>query len=348
MRRKRQKFTIPSKYLLLIMTCVCVLFMAVTFFTDFLASPLSNFAGGVILPFQSGISKVGSWMNVRSQELKSIRDIMQENEALQAQVDALTIENNSLQQDKYELNNLRELYKLDEEYADYRKVGARVVSKEAGNWFHSFVINKGSLDGLEPDMNVMAGSGLVGHITEVGDNWAKVMAIIDDNSNVSAMVLSTEDSCIVQGNLETMDQGVITFSKLVNGETAVKEGDKVVTSYISTKYLPGILIGYVTQIQSDSNNLTSSGTITPAVDFAHLEEVLVITDQKASYTEAGEKEYFYSYNSPAVLYPAVYCIQVACIRRDRTESACDHHSNFRIHVRTEMRSLGRLFFRPVI
>ena len=39
MRRKRQKFTIPSKYLLLIMTCVCVLFMAVTFFTDFLASP---------------------------------------------------------------------------------------------------------------------------------------------------------------------------------------------------------------------------------------------------------------------------------------------------------------------
>ena len=109
MRRKRQKFTIPSKYLLLIMTCVCVLFMAVTFFTDFLASPLSNFAGGVILPFQSGISKVGSWMNVRSQELKSIRDIMQENEALQAQVDTLTIENNSLQQDKYELNNLREL-----------------------------------------------------------------------------------------------------------------------------------------------------------------------------------------------------------------------------------------------
>ena len=72
MRRKRQKFTIPSKYLLLIMTCVCVLFMAVTFFTDFLASPLSNFAGGVILPFQSGISKVGSWMNVRSQELKTI------------------------------------------------------------------------------------------------------------------------------------------------------------------------------------------------------------------------------------------------------------------------------------
>ena len=132
-------------------------------------------------------------------------------------------------------------------------------------------------------MNVMAGSGLVGRVTQVGDDWAKVMAIIDDDSNVSAMVLSTEDACMVQGNLETMNNGVITFSKLINGEKPVQEGDKVVTSHISTKYLPGILIGYVTQVNADANNLTSSGYITPAVDFAHLEEVLVITDLKKDY-----------------------------------------------------------------
>ncbi len=291
MRRKRQKFTIPSKYLLLIMTIICVIFMAVTFFTDFFAAPLSNFAGAVVIPFQSGISKVGSWMSDRSAELGSLRDVLAENERLQQQVDALTIENNSLQQDKYELNNLRQLYKLDQEYADFEKVGARVVAKEGGNWFHSFVIDKGSLDGIEVDMNVMAGSGLVGRVTEVGDDWAKVMAIINDNSNVSATVLSTEDSCMVQGNLETMDKGVITFSKLINGDVEVKEGDKVVTSHISTKYLPGILIGYISAISSDSNNLTSSGYITPAVDFAHLEEVLVIMDQKKDYEEreAGKR-----------------------------------------------------------
>ena len=50
-------------------------------------------------------------------------------------------------------------------------------------------------------MNVMAGSGLVGRVTEVGNDWAKVIAVIDDNSNVSATVLSTEDSCMVQGIL---------------------------------------------------------------------------------------------------------------------------------------------------
>lgn len=285
MRRKRQKFTIPSKYLLLIMTVVCVLFMAITFFTDFFAAPLSNFAGAVVVPFQSGISRVGGWISNRSDELKTLKDVLAENERLQSQVDALTIENNSLQQDKYELNNLRQLYKLDKEYEEFEKVGARVVAKESGNWFHTFVIDKGSNDGIMVDMNVMAGSGLVGRVTEVGSDWSKVISIIDDNSNVSATVLSTEDSCMVQGNLETMDRGVITFSKLINGENAVKEGDKVVTSHISTKYLPGILIGYISSITSDANNLTSSGYLTPAVDFAHLEEVLVIMDLKKDYSE---------------------------------------------------------------
>lgn len=288
MRKKRQKFTIPSKYLLLIMTMVCVLFMALTFFTDFLATPLSSFAGVIVLPFQSGVSQVGSYLSHRSDELKQLRDVMAENEALQAQVDALTIENNALQQDKYELNSLRQLYKLDQEYEDYHKVGARVVSKDSGNWFYSFVIDKGSKDGLEVDMNVMAGSGLVGRITAVGDNWSKVVSIINDNSNVSGMVLSTEDTCMVQGNLEMMDRGVITFGKLIKGDSQVTEGDKVVTSYISTKYLPGILIGYITEISDDSNNLTSSGYITPAVDFAHLEEVLVITDMKKNYTDKDD------------------------------------------------------------
>ncbi len=285
MRRKRQKFTIPSKYLLLIMTVVCVVFMAITFFTDFFAAPLSNFAGAIVVPFQSGVSRVGEWMSNRSDEFKTLQDVLAENERLQEQVDALTIENNSLQQEKYELNNLRQLYKLDQEYAEYEKIGARVVAKESGNWFHSFVIDKGSSDGIQVDMNVMAGSGLVGRVTEVGNDWAKVISVIDDNSNVSGMVLSTEDSCIVQGNLETMDRGVITFSKLINSDRTVKEGDKVVTSHISTKYLPGILIGYISTIDADSNNLTSSGYLTPAVDFSHLEEVLVILDQKKDYSK---------------------------------------------------------------
>jgi rod shape-determining protein MreC len=251
-----------------------------TFHTTVFNGPLSSIAGYTVVPFEEGISVVGSWLANRSEELAQIRDLLAENESLKSQVDELTIENTRLQQDRYELTNLRELYNLDAQYDEYEKTGARIIARDSGNWFYSFVINKGTDDGITVDMNVMAGSGLVGRIVDVGPNWAKVKSIIADDSNVSAMVLSSSDNMIVSGNLKLYASGVIEFGQLVDSNDVVVEGDKIVTSNISDKYLPGILIGYISTINQDANNLTKSGYITPAVDFEHLEEVLVILETK--------------------------------------------------------------------
>ncbi len=279
-KRKRTKFSIPSKYLLLLLTFACILLMAVTFFTDYSATPLNKLVGYVIVPFQNGVSRIGAWISVRVDELGELRVVLQENQELKQKVDELTVQNTQLQQDKYELNNLRELYKLDEQYSGYEKVGARIIARDSGNWFHSFIINKGSDDGLAMDMNVIAGGGLVGRIVDIGTNWSKVNAIINDNSNVSGMVLASSDILMVKGSLELMADGIIGFEQLTDSADKVQVGDKVVTSNISDKYLPSILIGYITEINPDSNNITKSGKITPAVDFEHLEEVLVITKTK--------------------------------------------------------------------
>ena len=75
---------------------------------------------------------------------------------------------------------------------------------------------------------------------------------------------------------------VIEFSNLKCDENVIGPGEQLVTSNISDKYLEGILIGYISSIKRDSNNLTYSGTVTPAVDFKHLQEVLVILDKKQS------------------------------------------------------------------
>lgn len=279
-KRKRTKFSIPSKYLLLLLTFLCVLLMAVTFFTDYSATPLNKLVGYVIVPFQNGVSRIGTWLSVRVDELGELRIVLQENQELKEKIDELTAQNTQLQQDKYELNNLRELYKLDEQYSGYEKVGARIIARDSGNWFHSFIIDKGSDDGLAMDMNVIAGGGLVGRIVEIGTNWSKVTAVINDNSNVSGMVLASSDILMVTGSLELMEDGVIGFEQLIDSAENVQIGDKVVTSNISDKYLPSILIGYITEINQDSNNITKSGKITPAVDFEHLGEVLVITKTK--------------------------------------------------------------------
>ena len=279
-KRKGERFTLPSKYLLFILTLLCVAMMIMTFGTNVFNRPLNKVVGYVIVPFQQGIGKMGGWISNRSEELVQIRSLLQENEQLKAQVASLTEENTLLQQDKYELNKLRDLIDLDEQYGEYNKVGARIIARDSGNWYTTFIVDKGSDDGIEEDMNVIAGGGLVGRVTAVGSNWAKVTAIISDNSNVSAMTLATEDNMIVSGDLKLMAEGVISFSQLVDSKNVVAQGDKIVTSNISDKYLPGILIGFVDTINRDANNLTKSGYITPAVDFEHLSEVLIITDRK--------------------------------------------------------------------
>ena len=195
-------------------------------------------------------------------------------------MDTLTAENSQLVLDKEELTRLRELFDLSGQYADYDQVGARVISKDSGNWFDSFTIDKGSNDGIQIDANVIAGGGLVGIVTEGGPNWATVRSIIDDNSNVSAMVSTTSDNCIIAGNLQLIDEGALNLVKLTDENNKVHVGDKVVTSNISEKYLPGILIGYISELNNDANNLTKSGKITPVVDFKHLQEVLVILQLK--------------------------------------------------------------------
>ena len=275
----------PSKYLLFILTILCTVLMLITFGTDVFNRPFNALVGYVIVPFQQGIEKVGGWLYNRSEELVQIRTLLDENAQLKEEMAALIEENTLLQQDKYELNKLRELFDLDEQYSEYNKVGARILGRDAGNWYSAFLIDKGEEDGLAVDMNVIAGGGLVGRITSVGPNWARVTSIISDNNHVSGMTLSTEDNLTVRGDLKQMADGCITFSELVDGQDRVREGDKVVTSNISDKYLPNILIGYISSINKDSNNLTKSGEIVPAVDFEHLGEVLIITDMKQTVTE---------------------------------------------------------------
>ncbi len=279
-KRKKERFKLPVKYWLLILTIISVALMFFTFMTDFKFTPGNYIVGYTFVPFQNGLSKIGGYLSDKAELLAQINELIDENEALQQQVDELTIENTALMQEKFELNTLRTLYDLDRQYSDYDKTGARIIMGGSSNWFDSFVINKGENDGLEVNMNVMAGSGLVGRIVETGPNWAQITSIIDDTSNVSATVLSTSDNLIVSGDLESMENGYIRFSQLVDKDNQVVVGDKVVTSDISDRYLPGILIGYISYIEDDSNHLTKSGYITPAVDFEHLSEVLIITEQK--------------------------------------------------------------------
>lgn len=283
--KAKNQLSLPSKYWLLIITSICAIFIGLSLISDNAAGPFKWIADYTVVPMQKGINKAGMFLSDLTQNFDTLQEVKKENKALKNRLDSLTISNNQLQQDKYELDRLRELYKLDQTYSDYEKVGAHVIGNNGSNWFSTFTIDKGSKDGIKTDMNVMAGTGLVGLVTKVTPHSAEVRSIIDDQSNVSGMILSTSDTCIVRGDLKLLSDGRLRFEQLANNESEVKEGEQVVTSQISSKYLQGILIGYISEINVDDNNLTRSGYITPVVDFKKLQEVLVITSTKKDLVE---------------------------------------------------------------
>ena len=289
MRNLKKKFQfrihLKSKRLLVIMTFFCGSAVVSTLASGVTSEPLAEAAGMIVVPFEKSINGIGSWIGEINQTFQDKQDLIDKNQELQDAVDTLTEQNNILIQNQSELSRLQELYNLDEEYSSYPKVAARIISKDPGNWYDTFMINRGSNDGIRVDNNVIAGKGLVGIVTEVGPNWATVRAIIDDSSNVSATVTSISQNCMVTGDLQMMDDGKIRFIQLTDKEDQVQEGDKIVTSSVSNKFLKGILIGYISEVSTDANKLTKSGTIIPAVDFNDIQEVLVIKELKQQKTE---------------------------------------------------------------
>lgn len=284
---RRRKFNITSKQIFITILIVLLGLMIASFIFKEEIAPVKSAVGNVISPMQKGINTVGRGISGQLERYESLNDLTEENKALKKQIDTLSYENKLLLQDKYELDRLRDLYELDKKYAEYPKVAARVIGAEPNNWFTTFTIDKGSKDGIAVDMNVMSGNGLVGIIDEVGSNWAKVKTIIDDNSNVSGMFIKTSDTCIVEGDLELMESGMIRVEE-INKDAKIEEGYEVVTSHISDKYLQGILIGYIKNISTDSNKMTKSGNLVPVVNFEKLEEVLIITELKEKLEKVEE------------------------------------------------------------
>ena len=278
---RRAKINIPPRVLFYILVIMCAMLLALNYVTGFSGGILKNISNYVFVPMQKGIDIVGESIMETGESAKTKEELIAENEALTTQVEQLTTQLTNMQLQQKELERLTGLFELAQNYRQYETTGARVIARGNSNWFSTFTIDKGSSDGIMVDMNVIAGSGLVGIVTSVGPNYAVVRSIIDDSSNVSGMILDTSDNCIISGDLMLMtDSNMISLSELSDDDDEVEIGTAVVTSNISSKYLPGILIGYISDLHDDANDLTKSGTITPVVDFMHLQEVLVIKETK--------------------------------------------------------------------
>ena len=279
MKRRRNKKTIHPKIIYICLSVFCVLLVLFSFkFSDQFSSVKTMF-GDFVTPMQKGINSVGSSISGAFDLFHSKESLLAENKELKDKLDSLSYNNKILVSENNELENYRQLVNLNKKYPDYPKVAATVISRDGNNWFNVFYIDKGTEDGIDVDMNVISGNGLVGIVSEAGKHYAKVRSIIDDKSNVSAMFEKTGETCIVKGNMESIYNGYIDV-EMISNSAKIKQGDEVVTSHVSDKYLQGLSVGYVKDIQTDAATLTKTAHLTPSVNFDQLQYVLVITQKK--------------------------------------------------------------------
>lgn len=248
-------------------------------YIPFVSQPLSVGAA----PFEYGVSRA-AWFGENSigmvQQIftnwKDLEELKRENESLKA-------EQNRYSEVLAENIRLRNLLKFKQGYTSYNMVGASVIERDYGGWTHTMVIDRGEDSGIKKYMPVIIPSGLVGFVSEVYMNSSRVQLLLDPRTTVGGIVQRPASRVVSMVSGNSGNPGLLSFMSPPK-ESDVIKGDIIVTSGYGGVYPKGLVIGTVEQVDVDSEGGTQSAEIRPAADFAHMEEVFIITDhiQKTS------------------------------------------------------------------
>ena len=248
-------------------------------------APVENVLHYVLDPLQRLFSGVVGGVGGLFETVREVRELRIQVEELQAQVDALTVENVRLREYEAGVEQYRALLNFANEYpaylgADVIGQGAcetfpcgEVVGTEPNPYLRYVTINVGARQGVEVGMPVVSGgAGLVGRVTQVYARTAKVQLLTDPDSAIAALLQTSRVTGLVVGQPD----GTLRM-ELIPQEESVTVGDIALTSGLGGFVPKGLVIGQVTQVQQVDYALFQAAIVRPAVDFSRLEQVLVIT-----------------------------------------------------------------------
>lgn len=239
--------------------------------------PHEQLMGVIVSPIQSAFSWCSGKVTDFFDTFSRYDALVEENESLRRKNLELQKSVDELHYSGVQLDRYKDLLNMNDGTYTFEYTPADVVSVSGDGWGHSFGINAGTRSGIEKGDVVVSQSGLVGKVTEVGLNWATVSTFLDPQISVGAMVISTGDVGVTEATPELKAQGVCKVLYLKK-EAAVNRGDAVYTSGLGGVYPKGLLIGKISDLSYENNGLTLSAMVTPAVSFADLKEVFVITN----------------------------------------------------------------------
>ena len=236
----------------------------------------TNLVSFITAPLQKITSSVSESTGGFFERYLNADEIYEENQELKEQIRILTEQQVELEQYRWENESLKDFMGLKEEHPDHEYVMASVVSRDPNSRFYSFVIDKGSLDGVEYLDPVITDDGLVGRISEVGLTFSKVTTILDPSLHVGCYIARTRDMGTITGSIEAAEDGMCTMELISRSSTAAKD-DIIVTAGSTGLFPKDLVIGRIVSIANASDGKSMTAMVEPAADIENLTNVLVIT-----------------------------------------------------------------------
>lgn len=201
----------------------------------------------------------------------ALRTVQEENEQLRREIEFLRGQAADLREMAAANQRLTELLQFQAKTPS-QTLAARVIGRDATNWYHGVVLDKGEQDGVRTEMGVITLAGAVGRVVKTRTSSSVVLLIIDPNNAVTSLIQRTRDEGIIEGTF--WGKAHMKYIPLLS---TVRVGDPVVTSGLTGGFPKGVPVGTITSIQKDEGGLFQSAEVRPEVDFTRLEEVLVVT-----------------------------------------------------------------------
>ncbi len=223
-----------------------------------------------VTPFEKAVVHTQTWVHDKWVGYVYLRNVDKENQQLREEIERMKLEQARLSEDANMARRVQALLAFKEQYID-STVAAQVIGTSGSEQSRVLYIDKGSNDGLKPDMAVITPTGIVGKIVSVSASSAQVLPINDQLSGVGA---SLKDSRL-QGILKGASNGTTTLQYIMSDEP-VKPGEEVITSGGDRIFPKGLPVGTVASVEP-GKDLFLSIRVIPSARLDRLEEVLVVT-----------------------------------------------------------------------
>ena len=240
-------------------------------------SIIESGAGSTLNPVQSllyqGTNKVKETLDffLNFSEVKAQnKELIEKNQELEGELSTYS----NL---KDENDRLRQVLNFEEQRNNYNYIACDIIGYSGGNFLDGYIVNKGKNANVQKGMVVIGAQGLVGQVTNVGENWSIIQSLVNENIAVSVMVQRTREATgYIQGYKDSQNRNLAKVYDLPM-ESDVKEGDIIVTSGVGMLYPKEIRIGEVISVEEDKVMVRKNAVVKPYVDFNKLEELFIVS-----------------------------------------------------------------------